>query len=295
MSVSITPIRADRPGFAGMVAGVDVARGVTAADAAAIEAGMDRYAVLVLPDQTIDDDQQYAFSQHFGPMEEATGDIARPEERRLSMKVNDISNLDSEGRVVERDDRRWLFALGNMLWHADSSFKPTPAKFSLLSARAIPDAGGDTEFADMRAAWDALDETAKAECMDLVCEHSQLYSRGLLGFDAWTEDERIKNAPVLQRLVRRHPNTGRLSLFLSAHAGGIAGWPMPEARMFLRDLTEHATQRRFVHVHEWRQSDMVMWDNRVVMHRARRFDRTQARDMHRTTVADSAPTLQQEL
>ena len=295
MSVSITPIRADQPSFAGVAAGVDIANGISAADAAVIEAGMDHYGVLVLHDQIIDDDQQYAFSQHFGPMEQATGDIAQKEQRRLSMKINDVSNLDQQGRVTARDDRRRLFGLGNMLWHSDSSFKPTPAKFSLLSARVIPDEAGDTEFADMRAAWDALDEKTKAECMGLVCEHSQLYSRGLLGFDDWTEEDLINSAPVPQRLVRRHPNTGRLSLFLAAHAGAIQGWPMPEARMFLRDLTEHATQRQFVYAHQWRQWDLVIWDNRVVMHRARRYDGTQVRDMHRTTVADRAPTLQQEI
>ncbi len=295
MSISITSIRADQPNFAGVVTGLDIANGVSAADAAAIEAGMDHYAVLVLHDQIIDDDQQYAFSQRFGPMETATGDIAEREQRRLSMKVNDISNLDRHDRVVECDDRRRLFGLGNLLWHSDSSYKATPAKFSLLSARVIPNAAGNTEFADMRTAWDALDEKTKAECMDLVCEHSQLYSRGLLGFDDWTEEERIKNAPVPQRLVRRHPNTGRLSLFLSSHAGAIQGWPMPEARMFLRDLIEHATQRQFVYAHEWRQWDLVIWDNRVAMHRGRRYERTQVRDMHRTTIADGAPTLQQEI
>lgn len=295
MDVSITPIRADQPDFAGMVAGVDIANGVSPADAAAIEAGMDRYAVLVLPGQIIDDDQQYAFSRQFGPMETATGDIAQREQRRLSMKVNDISNLDRQGLVTGRDDRRRLFNLGNMLWHSDSSFKPTPAKFSLLSARMIPTQAGDTEFADMRAAWDALDDDTKTECMDLVCEHSQLYSRGLLGFDEWTEEERIKNTPVPQRLVRRHPGTGRLSLFLSSHAGAIRGRPLPEARILLRDLIEHATQRQFVYPHRWRQWDLVMWDNRVAMHRGRRYDHTQVRDMHRTTVADRAPTLQQEI
>ncbi|MGI9334819.1 MAG: TauD/TfdA dioxygenase family protein, partial [Gammaproteobacteria bacterium] len=258
-----------------------------------IEAGMDRYAVLVIRDQRIDDAQQFAFSQHFGPMEKATGDIQRPEQRRLSMDINDISNLDHHGQVLARDDRRRLFGLGNRLWHSDSSFKPTPAKFSLLSGRVVPDAGGNTEFADMRAAWDALEDATKEECMDKVCEHSQLYSRGLLGFSDWTPEELEKNQPVPQRLVRRHPNTGRLSLFLSSHAGAIRGWPMPEARIFLRDLIEHATQREFVYSHRWRQWDLVIWDNRAVMHRARRADRTSVRDMHRTTVADRAPTLEQ--
>jgi alpha-ketoglutarate-dependent 2,4-dichlorophenoxyacetate dioxygenase len=293
VSVSIKPIRSERPDFAGEVSGIDIARGVSAADAAAIEDGMDRYAVLVLRGQVITDEQQYAFSQHFGPMETASGDIARPEDRRLPMDINDISNLDKHGRVLPRDDRRRLFGLGNMLWHSDSSFKPTPAKFSLLSARTIPGEGGNTEFADMRAAWDALDPKLQAECRDLVCEHSQIYSRGLLGFTDFTPEERLKWAPVPQRLVRRHPRTKRLSLFLASHAGAIRGQPVPEARMFLRDLIEHATQREFVYAHQWRQWDLVIWDNRVVMHRARRYDATQVRDLHRTTVADSAPTLEQ--
>jgi len=209
------------------------------------------------------------------------------------MDVNDISNLDKDGRVLARDDRKRLFALGNMLWHSDSSFKATPAKFSLLSARVIPDHGGNTEFADMRAAWDALDDDTKSLVRDLVCDHTQLHSRGTLGFTDFTAEERQRFAPVPQRLVRRHPATGRLSLFLSSHAGSIHGWPGPEALMLLRDLGEHATQERFVFRHSWRQNDLVMWDNRATMHRARRYPVDQVRDLHRTTVADSAPTLEQ--
>lgn len=295
MPLSIRPINPRRDDFVAEVTGVDIAAGVSKDVAAQIEAAMDRYAVLVLPGQDVTDDQQYAFSQTFGPMETATGDIARVEDRRLSMDINDISNLDRNGEVLARDDRRRLFGLGNMLWHSDSSFKATPAKYSLLSARVIPGEGGNTEFADMRAAWDDLDPKTQAECMDLVAEHSQLYSRGSLGFVEFTDDERAKWAPVPQRLVRRHPGSGRLCLYLASHAGAIQGWPVPEARMFLKDLTEHATQREYVYSHRWRQHDLVMWDNRAVMHRARRYDHTQRRDMHRTTVADSAPTLQQPL
>jgi len=295
MTLHIEPIDPSRPDFAGRVTGIDIARGVSAGEAAAVEAGMDTYAVLVIPGQVLDDEQQYRFSTHFGPMEVASGDIAPADQRRLSMDVNDISNLDRDGNVVARDDRRRLFALGNMLWHSDSSFKATPAKFSLLSAREIPGEGGNTEFADMRAAWDALDPALREECGDLVCEHSQIHSRGLLGFTDFSDEERSKWAPVPQRLVRRHPRTGRLSLYLSSHIGGIHGWPVPEARMFVRDLTEHATRPRFVYSHRWRQWDLVMWDNRVVMHRARRYDHRQRRDLHRTTVADSAPTLEQPL
>jgi alpha-ketoglutarate-dependent 2,4-dichlorophenoxyacetate dioxygenase len=294
MSVSIRasdPVA--RPFFAGEVSGVDVSQDLSREDVAAISTGMDQYGVLVFHDQHLDDGRQLAFSRNFGALEQATGDIAQGAERRLSIDVNDISNLDRNNQILARDDRRRLFGLGNRLWHSDSSFKPVPAKYSLLSARVIPGAGGNTEFADMRAAYDALDDETRAMCEDLVCEHSQLYSRSTLGFSDFTDDERRRFAPVLQRLVRRHPVTGRKSLFLASHAGAIVGWPVPEARAFLRELTEHATQRQFVYAHVWRQWDLVMWDNRVTMHRARPYDHTQVRDMHRTTVACEQSTMEQ--
>lgn len=291
--LSIRPVDPARPDFAGEVAGIELRQPVSAEDARAIDAGMDRYAVLVLRDQRIEDEQQLAFTRHFGPIDPATGDIVQGADRRLGNEVNDISNLDKNDNVLGRDDRKRLFSLGNMLWHSDSSFKATPAKYSILSARVIPGSGGNTEFADMRAAWDALEGETRDLVKDLVCEHTQIYSRGVLGFTDFTEEERRRFAPVPQRLVRRHPATGRRSLFLSSHAGAIRGWPIPEARALLRDLTEHATQRQFVYAHMWRQWDVVMWDNRVVMHRARRYDHTQVRDLHRTTVLDVAPTLEQ--
>ena len=293
MTLIIRPIDPNRAWFAGEVSGIEIAKGVTQSEAAQIEKGMDHYGVLVFHDQIITDDQQYTFSKNFGPMETATGDIGMPKDRRLSMDINDISNLDKDGKVLPREDRRRLFSLGNRLWHSDSSFKPTPSKYSLLSARIIPGKGGNTEYADMRAAWDELDPELKRECRDMVCDHSQIYSRGILGFDDFRPEDEQRLVPVPQRLVRRHAGSGRLSLYLASHAGTIHGMPIPEARAFLRDLNEHATQRKFVYAHEWRVHDLVMWDNRATMHRARPFDHTQVRDMHRTTVADSAPTLQQ--
>ncbi|HTI79391.1 MAG TPA: TauD/TfdA family dioxygenase [Acetobacteraceae bacterium] len=294
MTVSIRAIDpVARPFFAGDVSGVDITRPLSHAEAAAISAGMDQYGVLVFHDQHFTDETQLAFSRNFGALEQATGDIAQGSERRLSMDVNDISNLNKDNEILARDDRRRLFGLGNRLWHSDSSFKAVPAKYSLLSARRIPSAGGNTEFADMRAAYDALDDETKAECQNLICEHSQLFSRAVLGFSDFTDDERQKFAPVKQRLVRRHPVTGRRSLYLASHAGSILGWPVPEARAFLRDLTEHATQRKFVYAHVWQQWDLVMWDNRVTMHRARPFDNTEVRDMHRTTVACELSTMDQ--
>jgi alpha-ketoglutarate-dependent 2,4-dichlorophenoxyacetate dioxygenase len=294
MTLSIAPIdTVNRPFFAGLVSGCDVAQPLSPEDIAAIHDGMDRFGVLVFHDQRIDDDQQLAFSRCLGPLELATGDIAAPEERRLSMDLNDISNLDKHNRVLARDDRRRLFALGNQLWHSDSSFKPVPAKYSILSARQVPPTAGNTEFADMRAAYDALDDAGKREVHDLICLHSQLFSRGILGFTEFTEAEREKWAPVRQRLVRRHPATGRLSLYLSSHVGAIEGWSVPEARALLRDLTEHATQRQFIYVHVWRQHDLVMWDNRVTMHRARRYEHTEVRDMRRTTLTNEVSSLEQ--
>ena len=293
MTITIEPVNAERPGFVGSVTGVDLRATLSPGDHAAIEAGMDRYAVLVFRGQPLDDAQQLAFSRNFGTLETATGDLAQGEQRRLAMEMNDISNVDKEGRVLARDDRRRLFGLGNMLWHSDSSFKAVPAKYSLLSARVIPPHGGNTEFADMRSAWDALDAETRALVAGLVCEHSQIYSRGVLGF-TFTEEERIRFAPVLQSLVRVHPVTGRQSLFLSSHAGGIEGMPLPEARALLRDLSEHATQREHVHAHVWQADDLVIWDNRVTMHRARRYDPAERRDLRRTTVACEEATAQQK-
>lgn len=287
-------IRQIGPCFAGEVEGIDLGQPLSAADAAAIHAGMDRHAVLVFRGQQIDDAQQLAFTGALGSLEYAIGTSLRSDtEYRLPTSFADVSNLDNDNRPFARDDRRRLFALGNRLWHSDSSFKPIPAKYSLLRAVSIPSRGGDTEFADMRAAWDALDAETQAQLDGLVCEHSQLYSRQQIGFTDFTDEERERFRPVRQCLVRTHPVTGRRSLYLSAHAGGIIGWPMPEARAFLRDLVEHATQRQFVYAHRWRVNDLVMWDNRQTMHRARPFPDHEPRDVRRTTLAGDAPTVAQ--
>ena len=291
MSVAIRPIPS---AFAGEVTGVDVGRPLPPEVVAALEAGMDRHAVLVFHDQKLTDEQQIAFSRHFGAIEDARGgNITRPEDKRLPVGMNDVSNLGKDGRTLPRDSRQRLFNLGNMLWHSDSSFRAIPAKYSLLSARVVNPIGGNTEFADMRAAYDTLDDATKVQIEDLVCEHSLMYSRGSLGMLDFSDEERAMFRPVRQRLVRTHPVTGRKSLYLSSHAGGIVGMPMPEARILLKDLTEHATQPKFVYVHRWRLGDLVMWDNRQMMHRARRYDESQPRDMRRTTVAGDAPTIAQ--
>ena len=277
--------------FAGEVAGIDTTRPLSGADVAAIEAGMDRYAVLVFRDQRLTDEQQLVFSRGFGELEETRGTgISKPGEQRLHPAFADVSNIGKDNKLLERDNRRRLYGLGNMLWHSDSSFKAVPAKYSILSGRIVTSEGGNTEFADMRAAYAALDDATKAEIDDLVCEHSLIYSRAILGFTDLTPEERATMRPVRQRLVRTHAATGAKSLYLASHIGTIIGWPVPEARAFIRDLTEHATQRQNVYAHLWRQHDLVMWDNRVTMHRVRRYDNTLPRDMRRTTVAGTEMT-----
>jgi alpha-ketoglutarate-dependent 2,4-dichlorophenoxyacetate dioxygenase len=227
MSIAIRQIH---PVFVGEVSGIDGTRPLSPGEVAAIDAGMDRYAVLVLRDQRFTDEQQMAFTTQFGPLEETRGgNITKPHERRLQVGMGDVSNLDQQGAPMARESRQRLFNLGNMLWHSDSSYRPIPAKYSLLSARVVNPVGGNTEFADMRAAYDALDGGLQAEIEDLICEHSLLYSRGSLGLTEYSEEERAMFRPVRQRLVRTHPVTGRKSLYLSAHAGAIIGMPTPEA------------------------------------------------------------------
>jgi alpha-ketoglutarate-dependent 2,4-dichlorophenoxyacetate dioxygenase len=291
VSITITGLT---PGFMGEVSGIDITQPLTPAQVATLEGGMDRYAVLVYHDQRLTDEQQQAFSINFGPLEHtAGGNVTKAAEQRLGAYMADVSNLGADHKPLARDDRRRLFNLGNQLWHSDSSFRAIPAKYSLLSGRIVVESGGNTEFADMRAAYDALDDKTKADIEDLVCEHSLIYSRGTLGFTELSDEEKQMFKPVRQRLVRVHPVTGRKSLYLSSHAGTIIGWPMPDARAFLRDLNEHAVQPRFTYAHKWRQYDLVVWDNRSTMHRVRRFDDTKVRDMRRTTVAGDSVTVEQ--
>jgi len=288
-------IRQLRPTFAGEVSGVDCANKLSPQEVADIDAGMDQYAVLVFRNQALSDEQQITFTRQFGELEnyKTAAHIRKRSETRLGPDIADFSNLDKTGKIMSAEDRVWFFKLGDRLWHSDSSFRPIPAKYSLLSGRIIPSWGANTEFADMRAAYDALDPRTKAEVEDLVCEHSLRFSREAIGFTDLTAEEIAAFRPIQQRLVRTHPVTGRKSLFLSSHAGTILGWTIPEARMFLRDLTEHATQPHFVYSHEWRVHDLVMWDNRTTMHRARRFDHNEVRDVRRTTLAGDAATIEQ--
>jgi len=292
MAITIEPLGR---GFAAEVRGIDLRKPVSDAEAAAIHAGMDEWAVLVFHGEPLTPQQQLAFSRRLGQIEiTAHVGLRAPEEYRLPDTFADISNLDTREQPFSRADRRRLFSLGNRLWHSDSSFKVVPARYSLLHALRLPSRGGETEFADMRAAYDALDADTRAQVEDLICEHSQIFSRQQIGFFELSDEERRRFAPVRQRLVRTNPATGRRSLYLSSHAGGIVGWPVPEARLFLRDLIEHATQRERVHRHHWQVGDLVIWDNRQTMHRQRPFPADEPREMRRTTIAGDGPTVAQQ-
>jgi alpha-ketoglutarate-dependent 2,4-dichlorophenoxyacetate dioxygenase len=284
--MQISPVQ---NGFAGEVTGVSLCEPLTHDQVADIERGMDDYAVLNFPDQPLTDEQQVEFSRNFGELEiTLAGQMAKPEDRRFQqLELGDISNYNGADttRLRERDDKRRMYALANRLWHSDASFRAIGAGYTLLHARIVPSKGADTQFADMRAAYDALSPSEKAEVEDLVCEHSIVFSREQIGFGEYNPGHEEHLKPVPHRLVITHPKTGRKSLYLSSHIGGIVGWPVPEARAFIRDLTEHATQPQFVYSHKWRVGDMMMWDNRTVMHRATRFDDLkEIRDLRRTSI-----------
>jgi alpha-ketoglutarate-dependent 2,4-dichlorophenoxyacetate dioxygenase len=281
--------------FVGEVSGLDLRHPLHEEQIAHIHAAMDQYAVLVFHEQDLSNEQQVAFTRSLGNIENKRGGHlpAHHLEARLPFEMNDVSNLGINGKPLERDSRHRLFNLGNMLWHSDSSFRPIPAKYSLLSARVVNPVGGNTEFAYMPAAYDDLDAANKAEIDPLVCEHSLMYSRGSLGLNDFTEEERALFKPVRQALVRVHPGHGRKSLYLASHAGAIIGMTTPDARLLLRDLNEHATQAKYVYVHRWTQYDLVIWDNRQTMHRVRRYDDKYPRDMRRTTVAGEETTTAQ--
>jgi alpha-ketoglutarate-dependent 2,4-dichlorophenoxyacetate dioxygenase len=258
----------------------------------AIDDAMDRFAVLVFPDQKFTDDEQFAFGQRFGPIEGMATAVDQERLRLTNKQINDISNVGLDGKILPPSDRRRMYNLGNLLWHSDSSFKAIPARYSMLHARVVPPEGGETEFADMRAAWDALPERMKAMVKDLVAEHSVMFSRAQLGFEAFSPEEQARCTPVPQRLVRRHERSGRVSLYLSAHIGRIRGWETPEALALIRDLTEFATQERFVYRHEWTVGDLVIWDNRSTMHRGRRYeDKIYPRELRRVTTAGVRSTM----
>ena len=285
MAVTITELCAT---FAAEVSKVNISKELSDEEIDELRTAIDKYGVLVFRNQPLTDEQQVRFSEYFGDIEIADlkNNITKASERRLSQMFSDISNLDKDQNILGKDGRQRLFNLGNRIWHSDSSFRPVPARYSLLSARAVPVAGGNTQYADMHAAYDCLDAKTLTEISDLQCEHSLLYSRARLGMDEFTEQEKADFTPVTQPLVRTHPSTGRKSLFLSSHIGSVIGLTKPDGRLLIEELTELATQEKFVYAHRWKKDDLVMWDNRRTMHRARKYEDTvEKRDLRRTTIA----------
>ncbi len=292
MGIRIRPLH---PHLGAEVTGIDLKAPVVPEEFAAIEAAFNRHAVLVFPGQPLGDEQQIAFSRLFGPLE-TSPEYAGSKKSRLSRpEIADISNLDPENRVMSAEDKRLIFNRGNQLWHTDSSFKFVPARCSLLSAREIPPSGGETEFADLRAAYDALPEEKKRAIDGLVVEHSIFRSRAQIGFTEFNDEIRRALPPVPQLLVRRHPGSGRKTLYLASHASHVIGWPLEQGRALIEELIAFATEPRFVYQHRWSVGDLVLWDDRCTMHRGRPYDDTRhRRDMHRTTVSDELNTVERE-
>jgi len=277
------------PQFAAEAAPIDL-RGV--ADRATLDeirAAMNEYAVLVFRDQPFANDEQLAFAERFdGALHTKTGAAVVGNNRFGNEALTDISNVDEGGAILKADDRRRMYSLGNRLWHTDASFQDPPGRYSMLSAKVVPAAPADTEFADLRAAYDALDDETKSILEGLRAHHSIAYSRQTLGFE-FSEAERARLPGAVHPVVRSNPRTGRRSLYLASHASRIVDWPVPEGRLLLRDLVEHATQPQFVYRHAWRVGDLVIWDNLATMHRGRPFDDTKhRRELRRVTTLDVA-------
>ena len=278
------------PDFVGFVSDINLKEILSDSLIKELDTAVNKYAVLIFKDQNITDDEQVRFTEYFGKIEASgkTSNITKDKDRRLSSDLADVSNLDKDNKPFTLNDPRRIFNLGNRLWHTDSSFKPVPAKYSLLSGRNVSKEGGNTEFADMRSVYDNLDAKTKNKIEKMICEHSLIYSRQRLGFDMVRElsPDEIKNfKPVEQPLVRNNKLTNRKTVFLSSHIGKIKDWTRPDSMCFIDDLIEYATKEEFLYVHKWMQNDLVIWDNRQTMHRARAFDDlTEYRDMRRTTV-----------
>jgi alpha-ketoglutarate-dependent 2,4-dichlorophenoxyacetate dioxygenase len=292
MTITVYPVT---PSFAAEIGDVDLSEQVAPADLRAIKEAFTQYAVLIFPNQLLSQDEHLDFARHFGPLETTIGVYRKDAPLRLRKEFADVSNLNHDNEVWGKESRLRLFQLGNRLWHTDSSFKRLPALASLLYARSIPPIGGHTEFADERAAYDALPEETKLRLNCLVAEHSIFNSRARLGFTNFSDEERREMPPVPQVVVRTIPESGRKSLYLASHAGRIFGMPENEGRALIDQLIGHATQRQFVYTHRWRVNDLIMWDNRCTMHRGTEFDDLRwKRDVQRATVSDIANSCEQE-
>jgi alpha-ketoglutarate-dependent 2,4-dichlorophenoxyacetate dioxygenase len=292
MATTVYPVT---PSFAAEIGDVDLSDPIEGDDLLAIKDAFTKYAVLIFPDQHLSQDQHLDFARQFGPLETTIAVYRGDAALRVRKEFADVSNLNHNNELWGKESRLRLFQLGNRLWHTDSSFKRLPALASLLYARSIPSVGGHTEFADERAAYEALPEDMKRRLACLVAEHSIFNSRARLGFGNFSDQERREMPPVPQVIVRTISESGRKSLYLASHAGRVLGMPDHEGRALIDQLVAHATQRQFVYTHRWRLHDLVMWDNRCTMHRGTEFDDLRwKRDVQRATVCDVANSCEQE-
>lgn len=279
MTITVTRLT---PSFAARIDGADITRPMDDSTWADIRAAFEEHSVLLFRGQPLDDDRQIAFSRRFGALE-----VTRSMNPAAGTPFARQSNLDIKtGEVIPPDDRRMVYQLANMLWHSDSSFKTVPSLCSLLSARLVPPEGGATEFASTRCAYPSLPDALKRRAENATAVHDFSWSRDQVRPGFFTEKERAEYPPVRHPLVRTNPVNGRPALFLGAHASHIVGLPLEEGRTLLKELLEHVTQPRFCYRHEWQEGDLIIWDNRCVLHRATPFDTTRyKRLMQRTTVS----------
>ena len=284
MALQLKPLH---PVFAAEASGIHITQPLSARDVAAINAGMNQYAVLVFRGQPLSMQQQIDFASSFGPLDIGLKRVLQRKERLPDERLIDISNVDLSGAVARRDSPKNLSNFANQLWHSDSSFMKPRAAYSMLHAVVLPSWGGNTEFADLRAAWDALDPRTRSEIEGLEAEHYALHTRLLLGDEAYTDAQKKAIPPARWPLVTTHPGSGRKVLFVGVHARQIIGWPTAEGRMLIHDLIEHATQRERVYAHQWQVGDTVIWDNRATLHRGRRYDLAERRELRRTTINDT--------
>lgn len=292
MPITVCPIT---PGFAAEVGDIDLSHPLAPDVVTTIKQAFWDFAVLVFPDQNLTAQQHLDFAAHIGPLETSIAALNKDARLRIRAELADVSNLNLRNEIWSEESRLRALQQANRLWHTDSSFKYLPARASLLYARNIPPIGGHTEFADLRAAYDALPDELKRRLPGLVADHALAHSRARTGFNSFTEEERNNLPPVPQVIVRTIPENGRRSLYLASHAGLIRGMSEADSLALIDRLIAHATQRQFVYTHRWRLHDLVMWDDRCTMHRGTAYDDLRwARDMHRATVSDIANTCEQE-
>lgn len=288
MDISVEPLG---DGFFARVTGVDFRKPPAGAVRNTIIEASDQYAVLVFPDAFPSEDEHLAFGRAFGELQRTSSSISGKRERRIRAEFADVSNLDIDGSLLPQESSRAHNKQANMLWHSDASFRPTPSKYSFLAGIQIPDEGGETEFTDLRAVWDALPADMKARCEGKIAVHSLLASRRRVGYDDFLEEERKAYSYAPHPLKRIHPGSGRPCLFLGSHADVIEGEDEAESRQFLEELLEFATQPQFIYRHHWTAGEVVMWDNRCTLHRGRPWDMSVVREMRRVTIDGDGPTV----